>query len=141
MWAKGICDRPIVDKPAAVAKAPFGPKVEWFQRVEIRATTKRNLLTLAKDSMAGTISDIIVLAVGMSNHGLHDSGRLRVRQSGSSLHLRSRHSPSRLPPTPETVYSDVSGPIPCRTTRDTNFATDRLHATRLVSPNPQHSPG
>ena len=52
----------MVDKPAAVAKAPFSRKVKRFQRVGIKAITKRNLLTLAKDSMAGIISDIIVLA-------------------------------------------------------------------------------
>ena len=54
----------MVDRPAAVAKAPFGWKVERFQRVHIKVTTKRNLLTLAKDSMAGIISDIVVLAGG-----------------------------------------------------------------------------
>jgi len=75
MWAKGVRDKPMVDRPAAVAKAPFGQKVERFQRVDIKAITKRNLLTLAKDSMAGTISDIIVLAVGVPGYGLHDGGR------------------------------------------------------------------
>lgn len=50
---KGIRYEPIVDKPAAVAKAPF---VAWFHY--IRVTTKRDLLTLAKDSMAGIMSDI-----------------------------------------------------------------------------------
>ena len=44
-----------------------------------RVITKRNLLTLAKDSMAGIISDIIVLAVAMSGYGLHDGGRQWVR--------------------------------------------------------------
>jgi len=68
-------DRPMVDKPAAVAKAPFGQKVGRFQRVDIKVITKHNLLTLAKDSMAGIISDIIVLAVGVLGHGLHDGGR------------------------------------------------------------------
>lgn len=57
-------DRPIVDKPAAVAKAPFCRRVEWFQRVDIWAVTERNLLTLAKDSMAGITSDIIVVGGG-----------------------------------------------------------------------------
>jgi hypothetical protein len=74
-WAEGVRDKPIVDKPAAVAKAPFGHKFERFQRVDIKVITKRNLLTLAKDSMAGIISDIIVLVVGMPSRGLHDGGR------------------------------------------------------------------
>ena len=72
---KWVRDRPMVDKPAAVAKAPFGQKMGKFQRVDIRVTAERNLLTLAKDSMAGIISDIIVLAVAMSSHELHDGGR------------------------------------------------------------------
>ena len=72
---KGVRDRPMVDKPAAVAKAPFGQKVGRFQRVDIKVITKRSLLTLAKDSMAGIISDIIVLAVGVPSHGLQDGGR------------------------------------------------------------------
>lgn len=46
-----------------------------FQRVDTRVITKRNLLTLAKDSMAGIISDIIVLAVAMSSHEPHDGGQ------------------------------------------------------------------
>ena len=75
IWATRIRDKPMVDKPAAVAKAPFGRKVERFQRVDIKAITKCNLLTLAKDSMAGIISDIIVLAVGVHSRGLHDGGR------------------------------------------------------------------
>lgn len=74
LQAEGVRDRPMVDKPAAVAKAPFHPKVEGFQRGEINVITKRSLLTLAKDSMAGIISDIIVLAVWMSSHRLHDGG-------------------------------------------------------------------
>jgi len=72
-------DRPIVDKPAAVAKAPFCRRVEWFQRVDIWAVTERNLLTLAKDSMAGITSDIIVVGGGMSSRGLRDGGWWRMR--------------------------------------------------------------
>jgi len=75
MWANGVRDKPMVDNPAAVAKAPFGRKAEWFQRVDIGAITKRNLLTLAKDSIAGIISDIIVLVVEVPSHGLQDGGR------------------------------------------------------------------
>jgi len=75
MWTERFRDRPIVDRPAAVAKAPLCQEVERFQRMHIKVTTKRNLLTFAKDSMAGIISDIVVLAGGMSSRRLHDGGR------------------------------------------------------------------
>lgn len=105
MWDERVRDGPIVDKPAAVAKAPFSQKEERFQRVDIRAVTKRNLLTLAKVSIAGIISDIIVLAGGISSRGLHDGGRWWTREikssfAASSIFLfpststtRSEHSP------------------------------------------------
>ena len=75
VWAGKVRDKPIVDKPAAVAKAPFCEEVERVQRMDTGAITKRNLLTLAKDSMAGIISDIVVLAGETSSGGLHDGGR------------------------------------------------------------------
>ena len=61
----------MVDRPAAVAKAPFGQD-ERFQHVAIWPITKRNVLTLAKDCMAEIISEIMILAEGMSSRGLHD---------------------------------------------------------------------
>ena len=89
MWAGRVRDRPIVDKPAAVAKAPFCKEAERFQRVGTRVVTKRNLLTLAKDSMAGIISDIVVLVGETSGGWLHDGGRWLTRVNWSSIRLRS----------------------------------------------------
>ena len=43
-----------------MVKAPFGEEARRFQRVVTTAITKRNLLTLAKDSMAGIMSDIVI---------------------------------------------------------------------------------
>ena len=74
MRTERVRDRPIVDKPAAVAKAPCCQRREQFQHVGIQVITKRNSLTLAKDSMAGIISDIIELAGRVSSRGLHDGG-------------------------------------------------------------------
>jgi hypothetical protein len=86
----------MVDKPAAVAKAPFCQEVERIQHADTLAISKRNSLTLAKDSIAGIISGIIALAGGMSSRRLHDGERWRMREVGSSPRLRSLH----FPPTP-----------------------------------------
>jgi hypothetical protein len=48
------------------------------------------------------------------------------------------HSLHVPPPTPNSTYRDVSRPIPCRATGDTDFATGCLYATRFIPPNPQH---
>ena len=77
--AERVRDRPIVDKPAAVAKAPFGEEARRVQRVVTSAITKRNLLTLAKDSMAGIISDIVIQFGETSSGKPHDGGRWRTR--------------------------------------------------------------
>ena len=74
---KRIRDRPIVDNPAAVAKAPFCNEAERFQRVVTWAIIKRNLLTLAKDSMAGIMSDIVTQVGEASSGGPHDGRRWR----------------------------------------------------------------
>ena len=142
MWDERVRDGPIVDKPAAVAKAPFSQKEERFQRVDIRAVTKRNLLTLAKVSIAGIISDIIVLAGGISSRGLHDGGRWWTREIKSLLqHPRSSYSPPHPPPALNILRSYVTRSIPRCSKGDTDFTTNRLHAARLVPPDPQHGPG
>ena len=79
MRAERVHDRPIVDKPAAVAKAPLS-RQQQFQHAGIQIITERNLLTLAKDSIAGIISGIIVLGGGVSSRGLHDGGRCGRRE-------------------------------------------------------------
>lgn len=73
MWQGGVCGKPMVDKPAAVAKAPFCKGIHWFQRLNLRATTKWDLLTLAKDSMVGIMSDIEL--AGTTGRELHGGGR------------------------------------------------------------------
>ena len=67
----------MVDKPAAVAKAPFGVGKRCGSVTGCQNTTKRDLLTLAKDSMAGIISGIVVLARETPSRGQLDGGRSR----------------------------------------------------------------
>jgi len=43
--------------------------------------------------------------------------------------------------TANIIYRDVPGPIPRRSTRDTDFTTGRLHAARFIPSDPQYCQG
>lgn len=122
-------------------KHPLVRRSSGFNVWTPRSITKRNLLTLAKDSMAGIISDIIVLAAGTPSHRPNDGGRFRGKLEHRHLFDRSTLLTSTTRLKHHLPYPHVSRPISRCAARDTDFVANRLDSACLISPNPQYSPG